>query len=226
MLRRRRRRVSARQADPRFDLRGSRRRLLNPTIGKTAIAVATFSVSSLASSSAFAAGQATAANAPAELRPAPTGSNHEIGASLNGAFNPDSFMPLFNWRVHFPQTGRIGVLSGLYLGVDVGPAVGFGGGVWGHVGVELGYEIDPWSNLALTFSPVIHNDTHFSPRFFQFSQTFGPAVRLYINQHWVVFFEPGHVGWTIRAVDRDLPDDIRIGAGFSFRGGAGFAYKF
>ena len=86
---------------------------------------------------------------------------------------------------------------------------------------ELGYEIDPWSNLALTFAPVIHNDFHFSPYFFQFEQTFGPAIRLYLKQHWVVYFEPGFIGWNVWT---DF--DRNSGAWVSVRGGVGFAYKF
>jgi hypothetical protein len=201
---------------------------------------------------ALAGGQATAANPPAALRPGKTNTVHEIGASLNGSFNPDAFIPAFNWRFHFPNTGRIGQLSGLYMGFNLGPAVSFYGrgrgryyyddrgprgrgryyggpywdddyyyrSVWGRGGFELGYEIDPWSNLALTFSPVVHNDFHFSPYFFQFSQTFGPAIRLYIQQHWVVYFEPGFIGWNVWT-NRDYS-----GVGLSVRGGAGFAYKF
>ena len=92
--------------------------------------------------------------------------------------------------------------------------------IWGRGGFELGYEIAPWSNLALTFSPVVHNDFHFSPYFFQFVQTFGPAIRLYINQHVVLYFEPGFLGWNI------WTDGDNAGAWFSARGGVGFAYKF
>lgn len=190
------------------------------------------------------AGQGSVPNPPPVMRPGPTSSNHEIGFSLNGAFDPDVFIPAFNWRVHFPQTGRVGQLSGLFLGLDIGPAVSFygsgygpgryrgwgrgpdpgdrfyGGWVWGRGGFELGYEIDPWSNLALTFSPVVHNDFYFSPWHFQFAQTFGPTIRLYLNQHAIVYFEPGFLGWTV------WTDGDRAGAGFSVRGGVGFAYKF
>jgi hypothetical protein len=192
------------------------------------------------------AGQGSVPNPPPAMRPGQTNTVHEIGASLNGAFNPDAFIPAFNWRFHFPGTGRIGQLSGLYMGFNIGPAVSFYGGrgyyhgrgrgryadgprwdddyyyrsVWGRGGFELGYEIDPWSNLALTFSPVVHNDFHFSPWFFQFSQTFGPAIRLYLQQHWVIYFEPGFVGWNV------WTNGWGTGVGFSVRGGAGFAYKF
>lgn len=183
-------------------------------------------------------------NPPPALKPGQTNSNHEIGFSLNGAFNPDAFIPAFNWRVHFPGTGRVGQLSGLFIGFNIGPAVSLHGGygrhgrwdgrrgylgywdddrvgwVWGRGGFELGYEIDPWSNLALTFSPVVHNDFHFSPWFFQFAQTFGPSIRLYINQHVIVYFEPGFLGWNVWT-----NGDV-AGAGFSIRGGVGFAYKF
>jgi len=182
------------------------------------------------------AGQATLANPPPALKPGQTKTVHEIGFSLNGNFNPDAFTPAFNWRFHLPNTGRVGQLSGLFMGLNLGPAVHFWGrgrrghyryrddffyrDVWGRGGFEIGYEIDPWSNLALTFSPVIHNDFHFSPYFFQFEQTFGPTVRLYINQHWVVYFEPGFLGWNV------WTDGDYAGAGFSVRGGVGFAYKF
>jgi hypothetical protein len=194
---------------------------------------------------AHAGGQATLANPPSALRPGKTNTVHEIGASLNGAFNPDAFIPAFNWRFHLPSTGRIGQLSGLYMGFNLGPAVSFYGrgrgyyngrgrgnrgygprddfyrsSVWGRAGFELGYEIDPWSNLALTFSPTVHNDFYFSPWSFQFAQTFGPTVRLYVNQHWVVYFEPGFVGWHV------WTDGYGTGAGLSVRGGVGFAYKF
>ena len=184
-------------------------------------------------SSAQAGGQASAANPPAALRPGPTRTVHEIGASLNGAFNPDAFIPAFNWRFHLPRTGHVGQLSGLYMGLNIGPALSFHGhgyghgygrgydrALWGRAGFELGYEIDPWSNLALTFSPVVHNDVHVSPDLFAFAQTFGPAIRLYIDQHWVVYFEPGFLGWTIWA------DGHGSGAAFAMRGGVGFAYKF
>jgi hypothetical protein len=212
----------------------------------TSLSVAIAATLLLVASPAQAGGQATAANPPAALRPGQTNTVHEIGASLNGAFNPDAFIPAFNWRFHLPGTGRIGQLSGLFMGFNLGPAVDFYGrgygpyrgrgrylggvygldgrdyynGIWGRAGFELGYEIDPWSNLALTFSPVVHNDFHFSPWFFQFSQTFGPAIRLYIQQHWVVYFEPGFVGWNIWT-NRDF-----TGGGLSIRGGVGFAYKF
>jgi len=203
--------------------------------------------STLGFSSSALAGQGTVSNPPPALRPGTTSTVHEIGASFNGAYNPDAFMPAFNWRFHLPQTGRMGPLSGLYMGFNVGPAVhfrgyGYGRGrgyygdryddrdygdryyrdrsIWGVVGFELGYEFAPWSNLALTFSPVVHNDFHFSPYFFQFAQTFGPAVRLYLNQHWVVYFEPGAVGWNVWT-HRD-----RTGGGLSARGAVGFAYKF
>jgi hypothetical protein len=196
---------------------------------------------------AHAGGQATAANPPPALRPGKTNTVHEIGFSLNGAFNPDAFIPAFNWRFHLPSTGRIGQLSGLYMGFNIGPAVSFygrgygpgsyhrgrgrgrwdpddrryyDGWVWGRGGFELGYEIDPWSNLALTFSPVVHNDFYFSPWHFQFAQTFGPAIRLYINQHAIVYFEPGFLGWTV------WTDGYGAGAWLAVRGGAGFAYKF
>ena len=190
------------------------------------------------------AGQGSVPNPPSALRPGQTNTVHEIGASLNGAFNPDAFIPAFNWRFHLPGTGRIGQLSGLYMGFNIGPAVSFYGGgpygrgrgryyrgpywdddhyyrsVWGRGGFELGYEIDPWSNLALTFSPVVHNDFYFSPWHFQFAQTFGPAIRLYINQHVIVYFEPGFIGWTV------WTNGDYGGVGFSVRGGVGFAYKF
>jgi hypothetical protein len=192
-----------------------------------ASAVSSFSTDALA-------GQATLANPPPDLRPGPTKTVHEIGFSTNGSFGPDAFIPAFNWRFHFPSTGRIGQLSGLFMGLDIGPSVnfhgrgwdrgawnyGYHGQVWGHGGYEIGYEIDPWSNLALTFSPVIHNDFHFSPYFFQFAQTFGPAVRLYIKQHWIFYFEPGFFGWSFYT-DGDV-----AGASLSVRGGVGFAYKF
>lgn len=185
------------------------------------------------------AGQATLANPPASLRPGQTKTVHELGASLNGAFNPDVFIPAGNWRFHLPSTGRVGQLSGLYMGFNLGPAVSFYGrgrgryygrgngpdddfhrSVGGRGGFELGYEIDPWSNLALTFSPAVHNDFYFSPWSFQFAQTFGPVVRLYIEQHWVVYFEPGFIGWSV------WTDGDNAGAWLSARGGVGFAYKF
>lgn len=192
------------------------------------------------------AGQGSVPNPPPALRPGKTNTAHEIGFSLNGSFNPDVFIPAFNWRVHFPGTARVGQLSGLFMGFNIGPAVSFhgrgyghyhnhggrgheghdhdrdyyNGWVWGRGGFELGYEIDPWSNLALTFSPVVHNDFYFSPWHFQFAQTFGPAVRLYINQHAIVYFEPGFLGWTV------WTDGYGAGAWLSVRGGVGFAYKF
>ncbi len=206
------------------------------------VAIAATLLSSLAIVSTAEAGQGSVPNPPPALRPGQTNTVHEIGASLNGSFNPDAFIPAFNWRIHFPGTGRVGQLSGLFMGFNIGPAVSFYGGracpgcgrgryfgywdddrvgaVWGRGGFELGYEIDPWSNLALTFSPVVHNDFHFSPWFFQFAQTFGPSIRLYIQQHWVVYFEPGFVGWNVWTNGDD------VGVGFSVRGGVGFAYKF
>ena len=194
----------------------------------------------MVASPAQAGNQATLANPPAAMRPGATSSNHEIGFSLNGNYNPDAFIPAFNWRIHFPSTGKWGPLSGLFIGFNLGPAVSFYGNglgrygrgwygrgdrdfyraIWGRGGFELGYEIAPWSNLALTFSPVVHNDFHFSPYFFQFVQTFGPAIRLYINQHVVLYFEPGFLGWNI------WTDGDNAGAWFSARGGVGFAYKF
>ncbi|PRP93627.1 hypothetical protein [Enhygromyxa salina] len=195
----------------------------------------------LIASPAQAGKQATLANPPPAMRPGQTSSVHEIGVSFNGNFNPDAFMPTFNWRFHLPNTGRVGQLSGLFMGFNAGPAVSFHGNgrgyyhrggygrgdrdfyraVWGRAGFELGYEIDPWSNLALTFSPTVHNDFHFSPHFFQFEQTFGPTIRLYIERHWVFYFEPGFIGWNVWTDGRN-----NTGAWLSVRGGVGFAYKF
>ena len=62
------------------------------------------------------AGQGSVPNPPPAMRPGQTNTVHEIGASLNGAFNPDAFIPAFNWRFHLPNTGRIGPLSGLFMG--------------------------------------------------------------------------------------------------------------
>ena len=98
-------------------------------------------------------------NAPSAMRPGKTKSVHELGFSLNGAFNPDAFIPAFNWRFHFPNTGKIGQLSGLFMGFNIGPAVDFYGGrvrgrrgyfggpywdedrfyrgIWGRAGFEL-----------------------------------------------------------------------------------------
>ena len=180
------------------------------------------------------AGQGSVPNPPAAMAPGQTNTPVEIGASINGNLNPDAAIPAFNLRIHIPGTGRIGQLSGLFIGFSGGPAVNFYGrgirygrdyrDIWGHAGFEIGYEIDPWSNLALTISPVIHNDFHFSPYFFQFVQTFGPAIRLYIEKHWVIYFEPGLPGWNVWADIDDRRDDA--GFGFSLRGGFGFAYKF
>ena len=174
----------------------------------------------LVADEARAAEQTTLASPPPELMPGPTKSIHELGFGLNFAAGPNIFNPALHWRMHIPNTARIGQLSGLYLGFNFGPAVGFNGSIAGDGGFELGYEIDPWSNLALTFSPSVHNDFYFDTYAFQFAQVFGPAVRLYINQHWVVYFEPGHIGWNI------WTNGDRTHAGFSFRGGVGFAYKF
>ena len=207
-------------------------------------AIASTLLCSLAIATPAEAGQGSVPNPPPALKPGQTNSVHEIGFSLNGSFNPDGFIPAFNWRFHLPNTGRVGQLSGLFMGFNIGPAIsfyGFGrghchgcgrhgylgywdddriGGIWGRGGFELGYEIDPWKNLALTFSPVIHNDFHFSAYHFQFAQTFGPAIRLYINQHVVVYFEPGFLGWNV------WTNGDYFGGGFSVRGGVGFAYKF
>jgi hypothetical protein len=211
------------------------------------VAIAATLLGSLFIAAPAQAGQTTVPNPPAAMKPGQTNTVHEIGASLNASFNPDAFIPAFNWRFHLPNTGRVGQLSGLFMGFNLGPAVDFYGvsrgpyrgrgnygrgvygldpdrdyynSIWGRGGFELGYEIDPWSNLALTFSPVVHNDFHFSPWFFQFSQTFGPAIRLYIQQHWVVYFEPGFIGWNVWT-NRDF-----TGGGMSVRGVVGFAYKF
>ena len=163
--------------------------------------------------------QSQAASPPADLQPGPTKTVHEVGATVN--FTLGTFDPQFNWRMAFPKTGAQGQLSGLFLGVDVGPSIGFGGGVAGMAGFRIGYEFDPWSNLALTFSPVAHFDNYFGQGFYTFTNTFGAIMRLYIKQHWVVQFEIPALGYGISTAGNG-----RVGAGFHLRAGWGFAYKF
>lgn len=172
----------------------------------------------LAPSPAAAKGkQSKAGNPPAVLQPGRTKTAHEIGASFNPSFSPNQFSTRFNWRMNFPSTTAFGQLGGLFIGVNTGPSFGFGGGVNGVAGFDIGYEIDPWSNLALTFSPVLHTDTYFDPDWWSLQQTAGVVIRLYLKQHWVVYFDPASFGWSTGRGG---------GVGYAMRFAWGFAYKF
>jgi hypothetical protein len=167
-------------------------------------------------------GQGQASNPPASLRPRATNTGFEIGIGTHIHIEPDTFLPRFRMRYQFSQTAAQGVLSGLWLEAAAGPAIFFGGSVGGNFAFNLGYEFDPFSNLALTFSPVLRNDIIFHPpaSYVGFIQTYGLNVRLYINSNWIFFVDPSAFGWHLWNVPG------RRGVQFAWQGGAGFGYKF
>lgn len=161
--------------------------------------------------------QSTAGNPPPSIQPQPTNTGHEIGAGFHFYDNPDVFMPKFRYRYIFASTAAQGPLSGFWLEANIGPGVGYGGGILGNTGLFLGYEFDPWSNLALTFSPVLHNDFFFDEGFFRFGQTVGAIARLYVSGNWVFYAEPASFGWSAGSGG---------GVWFAFQATLGFGYKF
>lgn len=160
--------------------------------------------------------QTTAGTPPAEIQPAPTNTGHEVGFGLHFNTNPDVFLPRPRYRYTFVKTAVQGPLSGFWLEAGIGPGVGFNGGVIGNAALILGYEFDPFSNLALTFSPTIHNEFDFTSSFFGFMQTYGGVMRLYVKGHWVVYLEPFSFGWFASG----------SGAIFAYQAGFGFGYRF
>lgn len=167
-------------------------------------------------------GQTRAGNPPPALRPTPTATGHELGFGSHLHIEPNTFLPRMRYRYNFAQTAAQGPLSGLWLEAALGPAIFFEGSVGGNTAFNLGYEFDPFSNLALTFSPVLRNDIVFHPPadYVGFVQTYGVSIRLYIDAHWVVFVNPTAPGWHLWTVPGDS------GIEFAWQGGAGFGYKF
>lgn len=165
---------------------------------------------------AMAMPQASTGNTVSELRPVPTSTGHEIGmATEAGVFHVGMFLPRARYRYQFQRTAAQGPLSGFWLEGMIGPAVYRDPD--GVVSLNLGYEFAPFSDLALTFSPVIRNDLLFDVDWALFSQSYGASARLYINGHWVVFVNPFAFGWY---VGRGGHVD------FAYQGGVGFGYKF
>lgn len=171
--------------------------------------------------------QAKGGNPPQLLVPAPTATGHEIGLGLHINRNPYAFYPRLRYRYTIKQTAVQGPLSGFWLEVGVAPGIplhrylyGAGRSVFGNVALNLGYEFAPFSNLALTFAPVLHNEFNFGP-FFAFMQTYGAHVRLYLGGHWVVFLEPFSFGWAVAKYPTS-----RTFVRFSHQYGMGFGYKF
>jgi hypothetical protein len=166
--------------------------------------------------------QTTVGNPPPALQVRPTKTGHEIGAGTHIHFGPGgAFLPRFRYRYIFSSTAAQGPLSGFWLEAMVGPAI-YLPGVSGNAAFNLGYEFDPFRNLALTFSPVLNNDFFFDLGYFRYSNTIGAIGRLYMGGNWVFFFEPAAFGWHVGTYG---PRRGR-GVGFSFQGGAGFGYKF
>lgn len=166
--------------------------------------------------------QVQASNPPATLRPQRTHTGHELGVGTHFHVSPDAFLLRGRYRYQFAATAAQGPLSGLWLEAALGPAFYFGRDVAGNAALNLGYEFDPFSNLALTFSPVLRNDIVFEPEddYVGFIQTYGLSVRLYINGNWVFFVNPSAFGWHLWNVPN------ASGVEFAWQGGVGFGYKF
>jgi len=162
-------------------------------------------------------GQAKVGNVAPAVQPKPTKTGHEVGFGTHITFPPGgiAFLPRARYRYQFHSTGVQGPLSGLWLEAAIGPAVY--GDPDGNIALNLGYEFDPFSNLALTFSPVFRNDFYFDALYFAYSQTFGANMRLYMNGNWVFFVNPAAFGWHISNYGC---------CAFSYQAGAGFGYKF
>ncbi|MEM9458664.1 MAG: hypothetical protein AAGF11_31095 [Myxococcota bacterium] len=163
-------------------------------------------------------GQTRVGSPPPALQPRPTRTGHEIGLGTHlhyGQFWAVAFLPRGRYRYQFDKTRAQGSLSGLWLEAAIGPAIY--GDPDGNAAFNLGFEFDPFSNLALTFSPVLRNDLMFDVDWALFSQTYGASVRLYIDGNWVVFVNPFAFGWYLHNYG---------GFAFAFQGGAGFGYKF
>jgi hypothetical protein len=198
------------------------RRHSRSSLGVVCAACVALSAFLLTTSAHASIPQSTVKDSSAALKPKSTKTGHEIGATLNINIGPNAFIPRFNWRVQFKKTAAQGKLSGLFLGLGAGPSIGFRGGLQGNTGLNIGYEFDPWSNLALTFSPILHADFFYDSNDFRFMNTLGMVIRLYVRGHWVIMFEPAGFGWSIHGHGRG--NDAH--AGFAFRAGWGFAYKF
>ena len=179
------------------------------------LAAAAFCVAALSSGTAHAGKQHTVkSQVPPLLAPKATKTPHEIGVSLN--VRDGNFSPRFNWRMVFNKTSAFGKLGGLTIGANVGPEFG-GNNVRGVAGFDIGYEIDPWSNLSLTFTPIAFFDNVFADNVYVFSNTFGAEVRLYLGGNWIVYYAPFAFGY---AVSKSGWSD------FSWKMRWGFAYKF
>lgn len=169
--------------------------------------------------------QTSGGNPPASLRVRPTKTGHEIGAGTHIHLGPgDAFLPRFRYRYIFAGTAAQGPLSGFWIEAMLGPAI-YIPGVDGNAAFNLGYEFDPFTNLALTFSPVLNNDFFFDAGYFRYSNTIGAIGRLYMGGNWVFFFEPAAFGWHVGSRFNN-GRGRGGGAGFSFQGGVGFGYKF
>lgn len=158
--------------------------------------------------------QGRAGDPPSSLAVKPTRTGHEIGAGthLNVPF---SFIMRFRYRYIFAGTAAQGPLSGFWIEPGIGPALD--DDPEGNIMFNLGYEFAPWSNLALTFSPVLRNDFFFDDDHFAYQQTYGGTVRLYFQGNWVFFVNPFAFGFRV---------SNRGCCSFAWQGGAGFGYKF
>jgi len=160
---------------------------------------------------------AAAALSPSALQPRATNTGHELGVGTHlGLLHTTTFLPRVRYRYQFARTSALGPLGGLWLEAAIGPALY--GDPDGNAAFNLGYELDPFDRVAITFSPVLRNDALFDVDWILFSQTYGASVRMYIQSHWVVFVNPFAFGW--------YTHNYRNGVGFAFQTGAGFGYKF
>lgn len=162
--------------------------------------------------------QTSVNNKASALRPQPTKTGHEIGAEFRFPVNPDLVSLRFRYRYIFAGTAAQGPLSGFWIEGAIGPSFPYGGGdVFGNFAFNLGYEFDPFRDLALTFSAVVQNDLYFFTPGFNYTNTLGGLMRLYVAGHWVFFFEPVTFGFVV---------DSNGGADFAFQAAIGFSYKF
>lgn len=162
--------------------------------------------------------QGSTGNRASVLRPKPTRTGHEIGVENRFPIDPTLITLRFRYRYIVPESAAQGPLSGFWFEFAGGPTFPYGGGdVFGNVAFSLGYEFDPFRDLALTFSPVVHNDLYFFTPGWNYTFLGGAIIRLYLGGHFVLFFEPASFGFVVRSDSS---------ADFAYQAGLGFGYKF
>jgi len=162
--------------------------------------------------------QTSGGNPGRAIRPQPTRTGHEIGAEMRFPVDPTLFTPRFRYRYIIHQTAAQGPLSGFWFEFAGGPSFPYSvHDVFGNFAFNVGYEFDPFRNLALTFSPTVQNDWYFFTPGWNYTHTLGAVVRLYVSGHWVFFVQPAAFGFVVRSNGT---------ADFAAQFGFGFSYKF